>query len=243
MKDEFLKNKVIAHRGAFQNTGVAENSLASLQHAIRLGCTGSEFDVHMSLDSIPFVYHDPKINGIDISLTPAAELAQLKLPNGETLPTLDAYLQAGLAQNNTRLILEIKPRAKNLAHNRALAHKVVEAVRKNKAQGWVDYISFGYEILLKVQELEPSARVANLNGEKTPAQLAKDRMYGLDYNLALIKKNPQWVKEAHDLNLTVNVWTVNNPAMMEWLLDLNADFITTNEPEMLLEKVKKLAGK
>jgi glycerophosphoryl diester phosphodiesterase len=46
--------RVIAHRGAWKNTGVPENSIASLQHAIALGCYGSEFDVHLSADSVPF---------------------------------------------------------------------------------------------------------------------------------------------------------------------------------------------
>src|SRR6185369_6559713 len=48
VKDNFIHNKVIAHRGAWKNTGTAENSIASLNHAIDLGCQGSEFDVHMS---------------------------------------------------------------------------------------------------------------------------------------------------------------------------------------------------
>ena len=34
-------------------------------------------------------------------------------------------------------------------------------------------------------------------------------MNGLDYSLKVIKKHPEWVKQAHDLGLKVNVWTVN----------------------------------
>ena len=41
----FASNKAIAHRGAFKKNGFPENSIASLREAIRLGCTGSEFDV------------------------------------------------------------------------------------------------------------------------------------------------------------------------------------------------------
>ncbi|MFA1773152.1 glycerophosphodiester phosphodiesterase [Rufibacter glacialis] len=243
VKDEFLANGVIAHRGAFKNTGATENSIGALQHAIRLGCAGSEFDVHMSSDSVLFVHHDHDVNGIHIEKTPAADLAKLKLPNGEYLPTLKAYLLTGLNQNKTKLILEIKPSAISKARGQALAQKVVELVQKHQAQGWVDYISFDYDILKKVLELEPYAKVAYLNGEKAPAELAKDNLYGLDYNLAVLQKNPHWIKEAHRLGLTVNAWTVNSPEMMDWLLERRADFITTNEPEILLEKVKKLKTK
>jgi glycerophosphoryl diester phosphodiesterase len=49
MGQEKIKH-VIAHRGAWKNAGVPENSIASLQHAIDLCCYGSEFDVHMSAD-------------------------------------------------------------------------------------------------------------------------------------------------------------------------------------------------
>ncbi|WP_207431665.1 glycerophosphodiester phosphodiesterase [Sabulibacter ruber] len=243
VRDEFITNRVVAHRGAWKNTGATENSIGALQHAIRLGCAGSEFDVHMSSDSVLFVHHDHDVNGTHIEKTPAAELAKLKLPNGEYLPTLEAYLQAGLNQNKTKLILEIKPSAISKERGQALARKVVETVQKYKAQGWVDYISFDYDICRKVKELEPSAKVAYLNGEKAPAELAKDKMYGFDYHQNVVKKNPQCIEEAHALNLTVNVWTVNAPEMMDWLLERKVDFITTNEPEILLEKVSKLSSK
>ncbi len=242
VRDEFITNRVVAHRGAWKNTGATENSIGALQHAIKLGCAGSEFDVHMSSDSVLFIHHDHDVNGIHIEKNPAAELAKLKLPNGELLPTLEAYLQAGLNQNKTKLILEIKPSAISKERGQALARKVVEMVQKHKAQGWVDYISFDYDICRKVKELEPPAKVAYLNGEKAPGELAKDKMYGFDYHHSVVKKNPQWIEEAHALNLTVNVWTVNSPDMMDWLLQRKVDFITTNEPEILLEKVKKLTA-
>lgn len=240
VKDEFIKNRVVAHRGAWKNTGATENSIAALQHAIRLGCAGSEFDVHLSYDSVPVVNHDHSLQGYNIENTPLAQLKQLKLSNGENLPTLEAYLKAGMQQNKTMLVLEIKPSAVSKERGQQLAQKVVEMVRQHKAQGWIDYISFDYDILKKIKELDPYADVSYLNGDKTPAELAKDGMNGFDYHQNVLKQNPQWIEEAHSLNLTVNCWTVNSSAMMDWLLERKAHFITTNEPEMLLEKVKKL---
>jgi glycerophosphoryl diester phosphodiesterase len=102
------KNKVIAHSGAWKNTGATENSIGALEHAIKLGCYGSEFDVHMSADSVLFVLHDHSIKGTHIEKSTAQELSQIKLENGEALPTLEAYLKAGSKQKKTRLILEIK---------------------------------------------------------------------------------------------------------------------------------------
>jgi glycerophosphoryl diester phosphodiesterase len=239
VKDDFIRNKVIAHRGAWKNTGATENSIGALQHAIRLGCAGSEFDVHMSADSVLFILHDPKIQGIGLEATPAADLSRLKLENGESLPTLAAYLQEGLKQNKTRLILEMKPSVVSKERSLALARKSVALVNKYRAQGWVDYISFDYDMLKQVLALDPYAKVAYLKGDKAPAEMARDKFYGLDYHFGVLQKKPEWLQEAHQQGLTINVWTVNDPAMMDWFLANKADFITTNEPEILLQKIKQ----
>ncbi|CAA9263046.1 MAG: Glycerophosphoryl diester phosphodiesterase [uncultured Adhaeribacter sp.] len=235
VKNEFIQNKVIAHRGAWKNTGATENSIGALNQAIALGCEGSEFDVHMSADSVLFVNHDPHFQGISIAKSPAEQLSQLKLTNGENLPTLKNYLQTGIGQNKTRLILEIKASELGKASSLALTQKVVALVEQLRAQAWVDYISFDYDVCKKLMQLAPYARVAYLNGDKTPAALAQENFFGLDYHFNVMKKNPAWIKEAQQNKLTVNVWTVNDKTMMQDLLKENVDFITTNEPEMLLQ--------
>ena len=63
---KFASNPVIAHRGAFKKNGFPENSIAALKEAIRLGCTGSEFDVRMTADDVLIVHHDPDYQQIEI---------------------------------------------------------------------------------------------------------------------------------------------------------------------------------
>ena len=41
----------------------------------------------------------------------------------------------------------------------------------------------------------------------------------------VIEKHPEWVKEAHDLGMKVNVWTVNKEDMMKKLIDRKVDYI------------------
>lgn len=236
--DQFARNKVIAHRGAWKNTGAAENSVLALQHAVRLGCQGSEFDVHMSADSVLVVNHDPTIQGLTIASTDSKQLTDLKLSSGENLPTLEAYLREGMKQNTTKLVLEIKPTT-NKERAVQLARKVVSLVNQLKAQGWIDYISFDYTICREVQRLDPFARVAYLNGDKSPEELAADNMWGFDYHFNIFKKNEQWIEEAKSKNLTINAWTVNDGEMLRWFLDKKIDFITTNEPELLLKMVSR----
>lgn len=239
VKDEFTRNKVIAHRGAWKNTGAPENSIAALNQAIAMGCEGSEFDVHLSSDSVAFINHDPHIQGISIAKTTSDQLSKIKLPNGESLPTLRDYLLAGTQQNKTKLILEIKASESGKASSLVLTHQVVKLVEKLQAQAWVDYISFDYEVCKELMKMAPYAKVAYLNGDKTPDELAQQNFFGLDYHYSVLQKNPDWIKEAKQKKLTVNAWTVNSAELMDWLLQEKVDFITTNEPELLLQKVNK----
>ena len=87
------KTKVIAHRGYWKTEGSAQNSIRSLERANEIKVYGSEFDVHLTADNVPVVYHDRKIEGKDIQTASYAELKDLKLSNGETLPTLEQYLK------------------------------------------------------------------------------------------------------------------------------------------------------
>ena len=103
----------------------------------------------------------------------------------------------------------------------------------------VEYISFSWNICEQIRKADRKAVVYYLNGEKSPAELKKAGMNGLDYSLKVIKKHPEWVKQAHDLGLKVNVWTVNKEEDMQAMLDLGVDFITTNNPVEL----KALIGK
>jgi glycerophosphoryl diester phosphodiesterase len=238
VQDEFIKNRVIAHRGAWKNTGATENSIAALQFAIAMGCQGSEFDVHLSADSVLVVNHDPTIQGKTIHTSTAAELLALKLPSGENMPSLESYILAGMTQNKTKLILEIKPTI-NKERALQLTHKVMDLVRKLKAQAWIDYISFDYNICLELLRIDPHARVAYLNGDKSPEILAKDKLWGLDYNQNVFQKNPEWIAQAKQKGLTINAWTVNDPKLLKFFLDQELDFITTNEPEALLKMLVK----
>ena len=73
----------------------------------------------------------------------------------------------------------------------------------------------------------------------SPKELKELGAAGLDYHMGVIKKHPEWIKEAHDLGLKVNVWTVDEVEDMKWLIEQKVDFITTNEPVILQEELKK----
>lgn len=234
----FAKNKVIAHRGAFKKNKLPENSIAALQHAIQLGCAGSEFDVHRTADDSLVINHDHTFFGKDIERSTYADLVTQLLPNGEKLPTLREYLQKGIQQKHTRLVLEIKP--SNVSKERAVAtaEKVLALVKELKAEKWITYISFDFDVLLTIKKLAKEAPTQYLNGEKSPKELKDAGIEGADYHYSVFKKNPDWIKEAKSLGIVLNAWTVNAIADMDWLISEGFDMITTNEPELLFERVK-----
>ncbi|WP_339707923.1 glycerophosphodiester phosphodiesterase family protein [Algoriphagus aquimarinus] len=234
----FHKNKVIAHRGAWKAQANPQNSIASLKEAVKLGCEGSEFDVWMTSDGILVVNHDADFEGMEIETSTYKELLTKKHENGEKLSTVEEYLKAGKKQKGTKLFFEIKPSKISVERSKEVAEKSVLAVKKMKAQKWVDYITFSYEGGLKAIEMDPEANVAYLTGDKTPAELKEAGFFGFDYNINLLKKNPQWIKEAKELGLTVNAWTVNTAEDLIWFLDQEPDFITTDEPELLFKIIK-----
>lgn len=230
-------NPVIAHRGAFKKNNFPENSIAALQEAIRLGCYGSEFDVRMTADDSLIINHDPVYNGMDIEKTDFAVLSSVKLSNGESLPTLRQYLLAGLYQNKTtKLVLEIKPSETGKERGRMIAEKVAALVQELNAAPSVVYISFDYDMLKRILELDVSASTQYLAGDKSPAQLKADRISGADYHYSVFRNKPEWIQQAKNSGIALNAWTVNDTATMNWLLHEKFEYITTNEPELLLKK-------
>lgn len=236
----FLQNRVLAHRGAWKAKGLPQNSLASLQQAIQLGCEGSEFDIRMTRDEVLVINHDEEYQGMDIEKTNFKDLLKKPLKNGEPLPTLEAYLKTGIKQKKTRLIAEIKASPAGKARSLKMTEKVVKMVKKLKAQDWVVYISFDYDILKKILELDKTAKTQYLTGEIPAEQLKKDGITGADYHFSIFQKDENWLEKAHKTGIVTNSWTVNDTLVMDYLLVQNIDYLTTDEPEKALIRVQNI---
>lgn len=230
--------KVIAHRGYWNTKGAYENSIRSLVKADSIGCYGSEFDVWLTKDGVLVVNHDPVINGVVIQDSPASEVLKQKLGNGENVPTLEEYLTVG-GKLKPRLILELKSHDSRKQEKEA-AKKIVEMVEKMGLQDKMDYIVFSKPAFTDLIKMAPQGTpVYYLNGDFVPQQVKYMKGKGIDYALKVMKKHPEWIKKCHELGLEVNVWTVNEPADMQWCIDNGVDYITTNEPELLQKMLKK----
>lgn len=235
-------SKVIAHRGHWNVAGASQNSRASLKNAIDLKCYGSETDVWLTTDGKLMVNHDASYNGVTIKDATSAQCKNLKLSNGENMPELTDFLAMIAAEDwkndTTKLIIEIKDHG-NDELNTLAAQACVSAVYEADVADRVEYISFSITACKALHEADTEAKVAYLSGDKTPDELSGMGLTGLDYTLDRYTSNPTWIKEARDLEMTTNVWTIDGTDDIVKSNNLGIDFITTNNPVEAL-KIQKI---
>ena len=233
--------RICAHRGFWdcKEAQHVENSIASLRQAQENGFWGSEFDVHLTADSVVVVNHDDTFHGIPIHTSTYQELLAKRHRNGEAIPTLDQYLDQG-AKSTCMLVLEIKPQD-TVEATLYLAQSCRDALKAHNLldPSRVMFISFSYEACKWVAQNLPGFDNQYLEGVVDPETLYADGINGLDYHFIAFHKHPDWVKRAHDLGMKVNVWTVDLAPEMRYLIDLGVDVITTNKPLTLRKVIKR----
>lgn len=234
------KNPVIAHRGAWEEKTIPQNSRASLKKAIELKCYGSEFDVHLTKDDILVVNHDNDFLGKNIASATYKELLSLKMANGETIPTVAEFIKIAKKNNKhkTKLIYEIKTSPLGRERTLETVRKSIEIVKKMKVEDMTEFILFDYESAKELARIYPQAKVYSLT-PATPQKIKEDGLSGLDFHFSVYDKNKNYIPEAHELGLKTNVWTVNKEVDMIRFLDMDVDFITTDHAAQLLEIVKE----
>lgn len=229
---------VIAHRGFWKAEGAFQNSIAALEQANRINVYGSEFDVHMTADGVLVLFHDTKMNGMEIQKVPYAAIKDTILSNGVRIPTLREYLEAA-RHTDIRLIFELKPH-ETPERNREAARASVALVKEKNLQHRTEYITFNLEAGKELIRLAPEADVYYLNGELSPQELKDLGFVGLDYHYDVLKQHTEWFEDAKRLGLSVNVWTVNDTTLMREMIDLGARFITTDIPADALEFISTI---
>ena len=231
--------KVISHRGYWTAPNSAQNSLASFTKADSVGVFGSGIDVWLTADDKLIVNHDRVYKGTDINMEKSTlkEITSIVLPNGENIPTLDAYLRLVATKPNTRLILEMKSLS-DLKREDLATEKIVKALRKYNLLDRTDIIAFSINACLAFKKLMPDGRIFYLNGDLAPRSIKKLGLTGIDYSMSVLRKNPKWVEQAHKEGLEVNVWTVDSEEDMKYFIGLGVDYITTDYPERLQALLK-----
>lgn len=237
--------QIIAHRGYHAAKGSYENTLSALKAAQEAGLEYVECDLNLTSDDEVVVVHGPWLgekndpDRLNIQRSDLATIRSKSLKNGEQVPTLEEYLDQAKLCPTTRLIIEIKDHATPQLEER-IVRKVLDAVKERKMQDMVSYIAFREHVCNTLVKHAPSnTPISFLAGTFTPEYAHGMGYTGISYELGLLKRMPRWIKEAHKLGMTVNVWTVNCQEEAEWCIKQGVDFITTDKPDM----VQKALGK
>ncbi|SOC43301.1 glycerophosphodiester phosphodiesterase [Ureibacillus acetophenoni] len=238
--------KIYAHRG--YSAKYPENTLVAFRATAELEVEGVEFDVHLTADRQVVVIHDEKINrtsngsGYVKDMT-FEELRQYDYGSwfsdefaGEVIPTLAEVLDV-FKDTNHHINIELKS---DIFVYAGLEELVLREVEKQGMMGRVVISSFDHEAVKRVAELVPDVENAALfvnmildvadYQKKLPAK-------ALHVCLPTAVRKP--VLEAISKGSIVRVWTVNDIQYVDPLLQIGVDSIFTDEPEMMLEFLKK----
>ncbi|MFD9246982.1 glycerophosphodiester phosphodiesterase [Streptomyces sp. NPDC059556] len=226
-----------AHRGGTANG--LENTAAAFRRAAAAGYRYFETDVHTTSDGALVAFHDATLDRVTdtsgrIADLPWAAVREARVAGKEPLPLfadlLDEFPEARWnvdlkAESALRPLVELI-RAKG-AWDRVCVGSFTEAriVRAQRLAGPELATSFGVRgvIGLRLRSLGiPAAVRAGAIAAQVP-----ERQGGIPV------VDRRFVREAHARGLQVHVWTVNDPARMNSLLDLGVDGIMTDQLETL----------
>lgn len=246
-KEECSIMRIFAHRGV--SAHLPENTKAAFARAIELGIDGIELDVHLSADRIPVVIHDDTAdrttNGTGgIGEFTARQLGLLDAGAGESVPTLSEVL--AMAAGKLRVNIELK--------DATSVEPIVQVVTEATGVDWFAS-SADWGALAELRRLLPDAKTYPLcvgNLEKLSALLSRDddadQFAGRGIQAAIdfaVEHGGEGVSiweggldhddiaRIHAAGLQVWVWTVNDPERALELLEMGADAVCTDDPELI----------
>lgn len=236
---------IIAHRGA--SMYAPENTLAAFKKAIEFGAHAIELDVRLTKDNIPVVIHDATINrtsngkGFVHNLT----LNELKTYDfgshfsnefkNERIPTLQEVLML-ISDYPIKLNIELKNGPtipKNLELN---VYKLVEQFNlENK----VLFSSFDHESLYRLSLINHHLHFAlifhiNLVNLFSYIDQMPFPITSIHPHHFYITK--EMINQAHNRNITINNYTVNDKDLAIYYRELGIDGLITNDPFILSDE-------
>ena len=234
--------RVIGHRGAAATA--PENTIASLRKAAELGATWVEFDVMLTRDGVPVLFHDDNLRrttGRDALMAEIdyAELSTLDAGSwfapefaGEPVPTLEAALIAlldlGLHPN-----IELKPFPGHDAHTAAAAVEVIARVwpRHRPPPLISSYSRQSLEVAMVRAPHMPRGLIA-----RRPPHDWRKLLHA--FACTSFHAGHRWlsrrtVDRIKDAGAVVGAFTVNDPRRARVLVERGVDGIFTDAPDLI----------
>ena len=242
-RTQISRPKILAHRGA--RKVAPENTLAAFEKAVRLGFDGVEFDVVMTRDSIPVVYHGDdlsqttrtkgliyQMDADDVFKADAGEMFDLKY-RGEKIPSLREALDF-LSRTNMFINIELKSQPKRKS---GVEKIVADMIHEHNLEARCLVSSFSPWILHRFCKYAPNITTSLLTGPK-PFFFIKTFMWAHLLHIGGINPVIQSTTDtlmtfARAKNWKVFAWNVNMRQEYAKAIDFGVDGIITDEPELL----------
>ena len=216
--------KMIAHRGF--SSGAPENTLVAYKLAGMRGYWGAECDIQQTSDGHFILMHDETVDRTTNGTGTVSEMTleqikalTVKIKPGyyEPIPTLEEYLIC-CKQYNIVPIIEIKASI-NVTN-------FIQIIRDYGMEDKVVVISFNNDILISLRNLSNIIKIQTLKFVSIEHCLQYNFDIDIDYQNEWVTKEN--IKIAHNNNIEVNVWTVDDLAARNSLIARGVDYITTN---------------
>jgi glycerophosphoryl diester phosphodiesterase len=236
---------VLAHRGFAREA--PENTLLAFEHALALGVTHLETDVHASRDGVAVIAHDAdlaRVAGLArrVSDLRASDLAEVDLGEGQGFATLAGALEAF---PEARFNIDIK--------SADAVAPTVDAVRQARAQHRVLLTSFSERRRAAALRLMPDA-ATSASGLRFALALSAARAGALPLVLRALSgihavqiplralggptTTPPLLRAFRAAGVEVHVWTVNDEPTMRELLSRGVDGIVTDRSDIAVAVVR-----
>jgi glycerophosphoryl diester phosphodiesterase len=252
----------VGHRGA--SGELPENTLPAFERALERGARILETDVHATADGVAVIFHDPTLERTTDGRGPVSartldELRDLDAGHGFTpdggasfphrgrgigIPTLD---EAFAAFPNARFNIELK------AGDRAFVEGVVKAAAPRADRTLLTSADdalmaelravlrdTGVPVAMGASTGDCVAFVKAASGEGPPPPEPMALQIPPDFGgQPLVTR--ELVEFAHAHDVQVHVWTINEPAEIERLLDLDVDAVMSDFPGRVVEAIARRA--
>lgn len=230
-----------AHRGA---SGLApENTLAAMRKALEYQVDYIELDVQETKDGQIIVLHDDDIKrtsnrqGViwEMSFNDLKDVdaGSWKNPEfkGEPIPLLRDVIN--LVRGKAKLNIELKING----HQKALEERVVKIILEENFIENCILTSFHLPSIEKVKRIEPRIYTGLILDEIPDFDVWKGNWEILSVLHSLV--DADFVERAHNAGKKIHVWTVNEPALMQKLIDSGVDNLITNRPDILRKLISQ----
>ena len=227
--------KNIAHRGF--SARYPENTMLAFEQALRAGCDGMEFDVHMTVDGQIVIIHDETVNRTTNGKGAVAEmnleqLRALDAGSGERIPTLGEYFDF-VAGSYILSNIELK---NSLVRYPGMEAVVIGKVREHGLCEQIIISSFNHFSVLECKGLAPEIRCGFLTGGWPINVGAYTRQHGIEcVHPEYRALTDETIAEIHGNGIEINAYTVNDPAAMRRLASFRVAAIITDNPILLGE--------